>query len=896
MLDFTNSPQNALARDHDSSVLFFRELRPFMGQIVAGCPNGTAEAAELILISKILFLQFLQGTASFKEQFFSLQSLAHQSQAQHKKCYQQFIRPLFEQVFAVPQGQRQHLAEEIVPLAGLPYLDAELFSSSFCSDASVNDEPLCRLLCEIIPRYRWTIAAGEPSREESARFVSPWIIGYIYERWIDQRATGSYFTPDALAYHLACHALEEWFDVQSQGQPALSNALTDALKCWHCGDVSAALKHREVFAWLARVLPELKIIDPSLGGGAFLVAAARVLYGLALFCWSVIGNPAAALDRALLLRHIFAENIYGIDIKPEASIVAKMRLWLLALELEPTVLALQGHLLPLKNFVTANSLLTFSERTTVPQPPLFDDSVVSFTRPSSVSPRTEQDQFDVCIGNPPFIALSQHNHVPGKTEFIQSWNQKHPDYPARTTSDLSNFFILGGIERLKSDGVLAYITSRNFFDTRYGDFVRRFLTREVELRHIFTLHNHPFVQEGIKVKANTVILSLVRRSPSVPLWFEHLMAWDQPFLHIAGKVVDRNELYASSNWTQALFEQNLGKELQGRCHRRLSEFARVRMGIKSGCNSFFLLRTDSESFKTFFSDVSPRTLVRVVKNSRAIVGFALPRDTPYRLLNLYDRLNGLERGYQAPDALVPVARYVFEHGVMYACPECQKLACKEQRVHPERYPHRGVCDQCSLCNTAAARCDRPVDRLSTQGHHPEWYTLALGKPPSIAVQCIVDTEIGVFFNPSNIYATDQFQVIDSSGERETDALVFLYLTSRIARLLLEGIGLHRARFDGSFMLKIQVEHLSDLPSPDLDALDHHQKNRLLKLLDRMMEMKDRKSDDAKNLVDQVDEVFLQALGYPPSDLSHIQVELRSTLEQAIRFRWEKTRMRNSETK
>ena len=815
----------------DASMRFFTELKTYAGQIVSG---KSAMPREAVLICRVLFFQFWRNPANHK--------LCVESD-----CYRDALEPFFDAFF--PGAL-----------------------------ANADTRALKKLVCDLLPQYAWSNADASKPR------VQPWILGYVFERWIDQRQTGAYFTPDALAHHIAQHALEEWLSIQFQKQNGDPDSFTAALASFHSRD--DAPQRAKIFDWINTILRDVRVADLSCGGGAFLVAAVRALYQLARFTRRAVAQSDSVAARVELLEHILAHNIFGMDIQPEAIDVARLRLWLCARELEPAFAASAPPML-LPNLVAGDALAPMRDQPGGTTRQLRFDIV-----PEKTFAPVARAAFDICLGNPPFIALSQRNGLTDKNKFIAQWNDAHPDYALRTTSDLSNFFILRGAQTLKPNGILTYITSRNFFDTRYGEPLRRFLTRQVELRHLYTLQDHPFIQQGIKVKANTAILTLANQSPVEPLRFQHLMFWNQPLADAGAQVIDRAALRDSQNWTGTLFDNDLRAELRARCRNTLSDYARAKMGAKTGCNEFFLLRADSEIFARYFAKSNGDVTAPIVRNSRDIAGFLLPAASAYRILNLTARQNAVERGYAENARLDLVSRYIFQHGIAYPCAECQSLAVREHHARPERFPHPGMCAKCRVCKIEARRCDRPVDRLSTQGHLPEWYTLALTKPPIIAVQCIVDTEIGVFFNASGLYVTDQFQMIESSSNRETDSILFLYLCSRVSNYLLEGIGLHRARFDGSFMLKIQVEHLNALPCPDFAALTRAQKNRLRELFEQMARVPNRKSPAAKQVLDEIDLIFLQNLGYSIEASQQIQPRLRAALEQAIFFRWEKTRSRN----
>lgn len=828
----------------------FKTIWTLRGRLL-GSDSAQAAQTEAGLICRILFVRFLDEAGFFGKTGFPFESLTN----------------------SVPDS------------SPLDFLNDQLTLGSLLNPRSIKREGIAELASEIMPRYRFSLLPDNShSATDSKPVVKSWVLGYIYERWIDNRKTGSYFTADALAYSIVTHALEEWLEVKYQNQFDHSEHLRSVLHVWETGTPLDNHHAREIQQWLEHVLEEIRLVDLSMGGGAFLVAALQALHRLRLFCRSSLSTSPT--EHTTLVRHILSHNLYGVDIMPTAIHIAKMRLWLASLELIGIVAS--ENLPALPNLVHGDALVALKQSTHTTQS--------TFLVEESADPLqaflTARGGFDICVGNPPFIALSQRNHVTEKRAFIENWNKRHPEYELRTTSDLSNFFILQGADLLRPNGVLAYITSRNFFDTRYGKPIRRFLTQQVELRHLYTLHDHPFTQQGLKVKANTVILSLVRRTPLTPLRFQDLTVWNEPLSDEHGHVIDRDELARSANWTQTLFQDPLRSEIERRCPKKISDYSIARMGIKSGDNEFFLLRIDSDLFPQVAREESANIFIKVVRNSRDVRGCVLPSTTQYRLLNLREKIAQVERGFST-NRLKGVAKYIHQHGVAYACPQCQARAVEEHKQHPELYPHRGMCAQCPECRKHHNPCDRPVDRLSNQGHRPEWYTLSLSKPPAIAVQCIVDTEIGVFWNSARVYATDQFQTIDECSDEETTKLVYLFLCSRLARFLLEGYALHRARYDGSFMLKIQVNHLQDLPCPDFGPISPTVKQGLLQLFDRIISVRDRRSEQAKQLMNELDRVFLQILGYPIDTIDATQIQLATSLEKAVLFRWTKTRTRSN---
>ncbi len=821
----------------DTSLLLFGDLKKHAAGLVVQCRERDTAAVDLV--SRLIFVQFLQENGHFGTKRINyLQNAARITIAKGQDLYEDFVKILFDQILSVPQKKRMPSLDEHPLFHGLPYLDKAVFTLPFDVATTVNNEPLYRLICSVFPKYNWSLATKDktPAANHLPN-IEPWILGYLYERGINRKETGTYFTPDDLCYNIARHAIENWLLNKYTREFKTADVL---LRAFSCTDRTSrrnyANRHPDVLVWIEHSLKTVRIIDLAVGAGAFLVAAANVLMDFFQFTSLLQTNSSSKIPT---IRSIFEQNIYGIDIAPQALDLAKLRLWLLdraLLSPSPS----KHFLTPMNNLTAGNALVPLSLYSPSYQLSIFDDASTTLQR-SDVRSFLNQG-FDISLGNPPFVPLSQQNSIRGKREFIEYWNTAHPTYPLKPTSDLSMFFILRGIEILNREGILSYITSRNFFDTQYGKSIRQHLTNEISLLHVFTLHTHPFTQSGMKAKANTVILTLSRSKPaSDSLLFSHLSDWQKPLLITEGRPIKRRDLAFSDNWTETLFFQTqIRQELISLCPTTLSRYTRSKMGVKTGWNAFFLLREDREPFLNFFANVSANHLVPAVKNSRSLRGFVIPQRTPFRLLNLYRRVSESE----------PVFKYIQE------------------------------------CGTST---ENLAKRMSIKGHYPEWYTLSLSNPPAIAIQCIVDTTIGVFWNKFRIYATDQFQVIEPSGDRELDILLFLFLSSRISHILLEGRGLHRARFDGSFMLKIQVGHLNNLPCPDFASFPSNIREGLLKTMDPILDIQDRKDEKAHLLIDQLDELFLRGLGYRGANMYSLQKELKSALNEAIKFRWTKAR-------
>lgn len=131
----------------------------------------------------------------------------------------------------------------------------------------------------------------------------------------EKKASGSYFTPDAIVDHIVRRSLE----------PLLSA----------CGDGAEAVL-------------SLKVVDPAMGSAHFLVKAVDVIaWYLTLHCEPIEqGAPHdnGPLELAYWKRRVVERCIYGVDVNPMAVELAKVALWLHTASAKKPLSFLDHHL------------------------------------------------------------------------------------------------------------------------------------------------------------------------------------------------------------------------------------------------------------------------------------------------------------------------------------------------------------------------------------------------------------------------------------------------------------------------------------------------------------------------------------------------------------------------
>jgi len=137
-------------------------------------------------------------------------------------------------------------------------------------------------------------------------------------------------------------------------------------------------------------LRDIKVVDPACGSGAFLIQAYDTLeeYYLDLVdALDHVDSKAADTLRDRIPDFILHDNLYGVDLSPEAVEITQLALWLRSAQRGKTLADLS------KNIVCGNSLVTDKD-----VDPLAMDWTQTF--PDIFS--RERRGFDCVIGNPPW--------------------------------------------------------------------------------------------------------------------------------------------------------------------------------------------------------------------------------------------------------------------------------------------------------------------------------------------------------------------------------------------------------------------------------------------------------------------------------------------------------------
>ncbi len=195
----------------------------------------------------------------------------------------------------------------------------------------------------------------------------------------ERKATGSYYTPDYIVKYIVQHTVGPVLEVKCESaRPLIREAQQAYRKAMErqqafqkqgmAGDDPEKVAHS--YWHIVEELFDLRVLDPAMGSGHFLVEAVdfitdRLLTFLSAFPWNPVTaalrqtrqtildemqhqgvnvDPARLTDVHLLKRHVLKRCIYGVDLNPMAVELAKVSLWLDCFTLGAPLSFLDHHL------------------------------------------------------------------------------------------------------------------------------------------------------------------------------------------------------------------------------------------------------------------------------------------------------------------------------------------------------------------------------------------------------------------------------------------------------------------------------------------------------------------------------------------------------------------------
>jgi type I restriction-modification system DNA methylase subunit len=414
-----------------------------------------------------------------------------------------WLRPLFERINDAFNG--------------------EIFKpNELVEGTTVDSEVLARIIERLYPPkslYRFDVIGVE-------------LLGSIYERYL-----GKTIRLTAKQVHL-----EEKSDVRKAGGVYYTpQYIVDYIVKNTVGKLIEGRSPKQI--------EKIRILDPACGSGSFLIGAfqclidhhtqwyadhperqARHAHPSLDFMREVQTDPDGSQRLSVYRKaKILRNNLYGVDIDPQAVEITMMSLYLKALEGEKSQLPPKQSLLPplRNNIICGNSLIGPDIYKDV-QLGLFGEEekerINAFdwnSAEAGFGRIMKEGGFHCVIGNPPYIRI-QH---------MQEWapvEVEHYKHHYKSASagnyDIYVVFVEKGLSVLKKKGKLGFILPHKFFNAKYGRPLRALVAKANHLDHVVHFGDQQ-VFEGATNYTCIMILSNAGMSQCRFVKVDDLQAW-----------------------------------------------------------------------------------------------------------------------------------------------------------------------------------------------------------------------------------------------------------------------------------------------------------------------------------------------------------------------------------
>jgi hypothetical protein len=508
------------------------------------------------LLGQIVFLYFLQkkgwfgverdanwGTGSKR----FIRNLFDQKNTKYKNFFNDILEPMFYEALASDRTGDFYAYLN----CKIPFLNGGLFdpigdydwvhtdillpNELFSNKTQTAQGDIGTGILDIFDRYNFTVKEDEPMEKEVA--VDPEMLGKVFENLLevkDRRSKGTFYTPREIVHYMCQESLVNYLVTGLKGKVGREDIETliqfGETVVEHDSRVVKFGKETERYSYklpkkviqnasaLDKALASIRICDPAVGSGAFLVGMmseiVRVRNALTNYFQTNTQRSPYAFKRQAI-----NECLCGADIDSGAVEICMLRLWLSLVVDEEDIKQIK----PLPNLdykiVTTNSLLKGEqvdwlkkeafEELEILKVKVFDET--NKKKKQEIRKQIKelifqvQDKnhgvdlevyfseifnqlkgFDVVIGNPPYVQKKLDRTL--KNYLQQTYHHGN--------TDLYTWFIERGIGLLKEKGVFTFITPNKWMRANYGKGLRNFLVKKTFLRQIVDFGELPVFENA----------------------------------------------------------------------------------------------------------------------------------------------------------------------------------------------------------------------------------------------------------------------------------------------------------------------------------------------------------------------------------------------------------------
>ena len=250
-----------------------------------------------VLMNRLMFIYFLQKKLFLDRgnEHYLEDKLAQSRKRRPDTFYSVFLKALFFEGFAKPEPARSPEARAL--LGRIRYLNGGLFlphrvelNHGFPGKPGIKIPNVAfENVFTLFGRYSWNLNDTPGGKDDE---INPDVLGYIFEKYINQKEFGAHYTRPEITGHLSERTI---FKLVLDRLNALlkERGLPESRRRFATiSDLLLNLDATLCSALLFEVLPSLRLLDPACGSAAFLVAAMKVLINL----YSAVNQTTAGTE------------------------------------------------------------------------------------------------------------------------------------------------------------------------------------------------------------------------------------------------------------------------------------------------------------------------------------------------------------------------------------------------------------------------------------------------------------------------------------------------------------------------------------------------------------------------------------------------------------------------
>jgi type I restriction-modification system DNA methylase subunit len=355
-----------------------------------------------------------------------------------------------------------------------------------------------------------------------------------------------------------------------------------------------------------RQISSLRILDPACGSGSFLLGAYQYLLNYHRD-WYQKDDPRKHPHEIYQgyggqwylttreKKRILLNNIYGVDIDPQAVEVTKLSLLLKVLEgenqdsLERQIKLFKERALPdLGSNIKCGNSLIGSDFYQGKQMSLLESEeayrINAFDWKKEFPEIMKRGGFDAVIGNPPYIRIqTMKEWAPLEVDIYKQYYAS----ASKGNYDIYVVFVERGLNLLNKSGRLGFILPHKFFNAQYGEPIRTVLSKGKHLAEVI----HFGDQQVFAGATNYTCLLFLDKAGSKQCHFarvDDLMSWRINGELTEGKIPATK--IASSEWNFAVGEAAELFEKLSKMPIKLGDVTnRIFQGIKTSADKIYIV-------------------------------------------------------------------------------------------------------------------------------------------------------------------------------------------------------------------------------------------------------------------------------------------------------------------